>query len=1054
MIYGKIIKSSILFNANNLSMRKISLLLVFLGFIGLQVVFAQTRQITGTVTSSEDGTSIPGVSIVVKGSTLGIITDMDGKFTLKVPQTAKQLSVSFVGMNTMEVALTAASNYSIKMSPENVAVGEVVVTALGIAKEKKSLGYSVQDVKGEDLVKAKEVNVINSLQGRVSGAQITSASGAVGASSRIVIRGVSSLSGNNQPLFVVDGIPIDNANFGSSTTDGTNRGNGAADINPDDIETLTVLKGANASALYGTRASAGVIVVTTKKGKKGEKLSVSLSNTTTFETPLRLPDFQNGYGQGNGGQFSYVDGAGGGVNDGVDESWGPKLDAGLMIPQFSSVDANGVAQPAPWISHPNNLKDFFEVGSTVSTNVSLTGGSDKSSFRLSFTKLNQNGMVPNTDYGKNTLSFSATSNPVDKLTFSANGNYVSAMSDNQPGYGYAANNVMQQFTWTGRQVDYTLLRDKQYNEDGSIYNWNHNYHNNPYMTLKENLSPMRRDRFFGNAMVKYQFTSYLSAFVRTGGDIYSNFTSSRRFVGDMDYPKGYYGETVNLFKETNTDFLIAFEKSFLENFNFTLNFGGNRMDRITQQNTGEAPELAVPGVYNVANSAVTPRTSNYYSSKRINSLYGFGQLSYKNALFLEYSLRNDWSSTLAKGNNSYLYPAISLSGVVTDLLKIKSNVLSFAKVRASWAQVGGDTSPYSLEPTVAFGSGWNASTKLLNLAVPNTLPNPLLKPQKNESLEFGADMRFFLDRVRLDVTYYNQKSINQIVDIPISAASGYTAKSINAGRIDNKGYEALLSITPVKTKNFKWDITMNFAKNQNKVVELAEGIERFRLGGYWSLDVLAIPGGAYGVLWGYDFKRDPNNNIIFTNGLPSQGDLKELGNATPDWMGGILNEFYYKGFNASVLIDTKQGGDIYSMTTTWGRYAGALKETLIGREGGIVGVGVMPDGNGGYKTNTVVAGAEAFNKASYVSDIAYSSVFDASYVKLREIKFGYTFKNSLTLPFKDVSISIVGRNLAILSTTVPHIDPETAFSSGNVQGLEYGQLPSARSYGFSVGFKF
>ena len=1035
-------------------MKKISLLLAFLGFIGLQVVFAQTRELSGVVTSGEDGTSIPGASIVVKGTTLGTVTDMEGKFTLKVPQSAKALLVSFVGMKSSEVALANGSVYNIKLQPENISVDEVVVTAFGITKEKKSLGYSVQDVKGDAIVQAKETNVINSLQGRVSGAQITSASGAVGASARIVIRGVSSLSGNNQPLFVVDGIPMDNANFGGSGNEGTNRGNGAGDINPDDIETITVLKGANASALYGSRASAGVIVVTTKKAKKGEKLMVSLSNTTTFETPLKLPDFQNKYGQGNAGQFSYFDGAGGGINDGVDESWGPKLDAGLMIPQFSSVDANGVAQPAPWVSHSNNVNQLFDIGTTNSTNVSLAGASEKSSFRLSFTNLKQDGMLAYTDYKKKTLAFSASTNPIEKLTFSASGNYVYAGSDNQPGYGYDANNVMQQFTWTGRQVDYSLLRAKQHNEDGSIYNWNHNYHNNPFMTLKENRNILRRDRITGNAMVKYQFTSHLSAFVRTGGDIYNNFSSSRRFVGDMDYPNGYYGETVNLFREVNTDFIVAYERAINKNFNLTFNLGGNRMDRVTQQNTGSAPELAVPGVYNVANSAVTPTTSNYYASKRVNSLYVFGQLGYKNMVFLDYSVRNDWSSTLPSNNNSYYYPALSVSGVLTDLFKVESNVLSFAKLRASWAQVGGDTDPYSLAPTVAFGGGWNASKKLLNLAVPNLLPNTTLKPQTNESLEFGADVRLFQNRVRVDVTYYNQKSINQIVNIPISAASGYNAKTINAGRIDNKGIEVLLEVTPVKTRDFKWDITFNFAKNQNKVVSLAEGVEQFTLGTYWSMQVLAQPGGAYGVLWGYDFKRDPNNNIIYSNGLPSQGDLKNLGNSTPDWLGGMLNEFTYKRFNASFLIDTRQGGNIYSMTTTWGRYAGALNETLIGREGGIVGKGVMSDGNGGYKTNTVVATAEAFNKAAYTSDIAYSSVFDASYIKLREIKFGYTFKNFSKVAIKDLNLSLVGRNLAILSTKVPHIDPETAFTNGNVQGLEYGQLPSARSLGFSISCKF
>jgi TonB-linked SusC/RagA family outer membrane protein len=1035
-------------------MKKLSMLIV-LFVLGISTILAQTRVITGTVSSAEPGEGpIPGVTVQVKGTTIGAATDANGKYSITVPTSATTLIFSYIGMKSQEVQIAGRSVIDGVMESDIMGLDEVVVTALGISREKKALGYSVQDVTGEEITKAKETNIINSLQGRVSGAQITATSGAVGASSRIVIRGVSSLSGNNQPLFVVDGIPISNADFGDTGTDGTNKGSGAADINPDDIETITVLKGANASALYGSRASAGVIVITTKKGRRGQNLSVDINNTTTFESPLRLPDFQDKYGQGNGGAFSFVDGAGGGINDGVDESWGPQLDIGLMIPQFSSIDANGVAQPAPWISHPDNVKDFFDLGHTISTNVSMTGGSDKSSFRLSFTNLDQKGMVPNTEYKKNTMSFNASSNPVDKLTFAASGSYVNAKSDNQPGYGYNANNVMQQFTWTGRQVDYSVLKAKQRNADGSIFNWNRNYHNNPYMTLYENLNTLNRDRFIGNATVTYQFTPWLSAYARTGGDIYSNSTSERKFVGDMDYRKGNYYEDVRSFREINSDFLFTATKSLGADFDVSFNAGAIRMDRRYQRNTGEAPELAIPGVYNVANSAVTPRVSNYISYKRINSVLAFGQFGYKNALFLDYSLRNDWSSTLPKEHNSYFYPSVSLSAVMTDLMNIKSDFFTFGKLRASWAQVGSDTDPYQLEPTVAFGDGWNAGTKLLNLAVPNTLPNAELKPQMNKSLEFGADLRFFMDRIRLDLTYYNQQSINQIVSIAVSGSSGYLNKMVNAGQINNSGIELLLSITPVKTSNLTWDVTFNFAKNKNEVVELAEGIEQFLLGGYWSLQVLAVPNQAYGVLYGYDFERDPNGNVIFYDGLPSQGDLKALGNVTPDWIGGMMNEFSWKGLNASFLIDMKKGGDVYSMTTTWGRYAGALEETLIGREGGIVGDGVMPDGDGGYVKNTVVADCEYFNKSSYVSDIAYSSVFDASFVKLREIRLGYTFSNLGNLPVKEVSVSAVGRNLAILSTKVPHIDPETAFSSGNVQGLEYGQLPSARSIGFSVGLKF
>ena len=1034
-------------------MNRLKLLLALFVFTGFSSLMAQTVTIKGNVTSDEDGLPIPSVAVTVQGTTIGTLTDADGRYTITAPASAANLVFTFVGMTPVVEPINGRTTINMVMNVEMKGLEEIVVTALGISRDKKALGYSVQDVSGDEIAKAKETNIINSLQGRVSGAQITATSGSVGASSRIVIRGVSSLSGNNQPLFVVDGIPISNADFGDIGTDGTNKGSGAGDINPDDIETLTVLKGANASALYGSRASAGVIVITTKKGKKGEKLAVNITNSTTFETPLRLPDFQNGYGQGNAGAFSYVDGAGGGINDGVDESWGPQLDIGLMIPQFSSVDENGVAQPAPWISHPDNVKDIFEVGNTITTNVSMTGGSERSNFRLSFTDMRQKGMVPNTDYFKKTLAFSASSNPVDKLTFSASGNYVLANSNNQPGYGYTANNIMQQFTWTGRQVDYTLLRDKQRNPDGSIYNWNHNYHNNPYMTLLENLNPMNRDRLIGNAMVKYQFTPWLSAFVRSGGDIYTNSANERKFVGDMDFRKGNYFEDVRQSREINTDFLLSFEKTFGQDWLFTLNAGGNRMDRRYQRNTGEAPELAIPGVYNVANSSVTPRVSNYSSEKRINSLYVFGQVGFRNALFLDYSVRNDWSSTLPIENSSYIYPGVSLSAVVTDLLGMDSDILSFAKVRGSWAQVGGDTDPYQLEPTVSFGDGWNASTKLLNLYVPNELPDAQLKPQMNESIEVGADLRFFIDRIRVDLTYYQQKSINQIVSVPTSGSSGYTSKIINAGRIDNKGFEVLLTVTPVKISDFRWDVTFNWSKNKNEVVELAPGIDQFVLGTYWDMQLIAAPGKPYGVLLGYDYDRDPDGNIIFTDGLPSQGELKDVGNITPDWIGGMLNEFSWKGLNASFLIDMKKGGDLYSMTTTWGRYAGALEETLIGREGGIVGVGVMPDGEGGYVTNTVVADAEQFNKAAYNNNLQWSSVFDDTYIKLREIKIGYSFGNIGNV-LKDLNLSVVGRNLAILYTKVPHVDPETAFSSGNVQGFEYGQLPSARSIGFSIGASF
>jgi len=1034
-------------------MRKLSFLLVLLLLTAMQVLAQRT--ITGKVTSAEDGIGIPGVTVLEKGTSNGVLTDMDGKYSIPVLKTATALQFSFVGMQKKEVALTSSNILDVVMQSEATNIEGVVVTALGISRDKKSLGYSVQDVKGEDLSKAREANVVNSLTGKVAGVQITNSSGAVGASSRIVLRGATSLSGDNQPLFVVDGVPISNSNFGNTGTDGVNRGSGVGDINPDDIESVSVLKGPNAAALYGSRASNGVIIITTKKGKMGKKgIGVAYSNTSTFETPLRLPDYQNEYGQGSGGQFSFVDGANGGINDGVDESWGPKLDVGTNIPQWNSPVVNGVRQPTPWISHPSSIDDFFNIGSAITHNIAIDGGDEKANFRISYTNFNQKGMVPNTDFKRNTFALSAGGSPSKNLKIEGNANYVHSGSDNQPGYGYDAQNVMQQFIWGGRQLYIPDL--KQYkNEDGSKRNWNYNYHNNPYFTLNENLNTLDRDRLYGNNKITYKFTEYLSGRIGVGIDNWTNHNTSRIAYNDNDNKFGYYGEGKQTFRETNEDFLLMFNNKITESINLSLNVGGNMMQSTYQTSTVEAPELAVEGVYNVSNSKVTQKASNYFREKRINSLYASGQVSYK-SVFLDFSARNDWSSTLPTENNSYFYPSASLSAVISDMLTAKPTWLSLAKARISWAKVGSDTDPYQLLPVLSFGEGWNASTKLLNQFVPNVLPNAELKPQQTSSFEGGLNLSFFMNRVNLDVTYYNQKTTDQIIPIPISNAAGYSSKVINAGEIDNKGIEVSLGIIPIKTASgFEWGIDFNYAKNTNEVVELYPGIDQYLLGTYWDLKVMAIPGQPMGSLYGYDFQRDPNGNIINLDGVPQKGDLKILGNYTPDWIGGLNNSFKFKGVEFSFLLDFHKGGDIYTMTNSWGRYAGVLKESLIGREGGIVGVGVKL-GNDGvtYVPNDVVVTAEEYNHAAYSNAIGVSSIFDATYLKLREMKLGYTFNKLGKLPINSLSVNIVGRNLALLYSVVPHVDPETSFSNSNVQGLEFGQLPSARSLGFSIGIKF
>jgi len=1054
-------------------MRKFTLFFVFLLFVGMQAALAQ-MEVKGTVHDAKDGTPLPGVSIVVKGTLTGTVTDINGKYVLTVPAGYNELIFSFIGMLTKELKIDGKLVMDVPMEDDVVGLNEVVVTALGISREKKSLGYAVQDMKGEELAKAKETNIVNSLSGKISGVQITNSSGAVGSSSRIVIRGASSLGGNNQPLFVVDGIPISNTDFATgdglggggavvSKNNGVNRGNGAADINPDDVESISVLKGPNAAALYGSRAANGVILITTKSGATGaarrKGMNIELSNSTTFEKPLRLPSYQNSYGQGAEGVFAYADGLGGGIKDNVDESWGPKLDAGLLIPQYDSPIVDGVRQATPWISHPNNVKDFLETGVTTTTNLAIVGGYTDANFRLSYTNMNQTGMLPNTDYKRNTLAFGASANATDKLNISGSINYVMANSDNLPGYGYDGQNVFQQFNWAARQVNYPDLKNYR-NPDGTLYNWNHNYHNNPYFTLNENLNTLNRDRIFGNGKILYKFTDYLSAFVRTGADNYNNLSTERAAMGDIDNPNGFYDESLSAFKEINADFLVMFNKGLSKDFNLNVNVGGNIMDQKYHSTFGAADELALDGVYTLTNSRVPYRTISTERDKRINSLYFSAQLAFMNALFLDVTGRNDWSSTLPKANNSYFYPSFTLSSVLTDLIKMKDNkTLSYAKVRAGWARVGSDTDPYQLLPVVSFGEGWNSSTKYANLFVPNSLPNANLKPQFVSSIEVGAELKFFMNRISLDLTYYNQKTTNQIIAIPVSASSGYITMMTNAGEIDNSGIEISLGLVPIKSDNgFNWDIFFNFAKNKNEVVSLANGVEQYELGTYWDLKVMAIPGQPYGSLYGYDYKRDPDGNIINVNGVPVQGDLKILGNYQPHWVGGMNNDLSWKGFDLSFLIDVHMGGEMYSMTNAWGRYAGGLEPTLIGREGGIVGIGVKEvtdaDGNITYVTNDVVVTAEEYNHAAFTNSIAVGSIFDASYVKLREIRFGYTFKNLGDFPIKGVTISLVARNLALLYSKIPNIDPETSFTNGNVQGLEYGQLPSARSFGFNINLKF
>ncbi len=1051
---------------------------VLLCLLSLSVAQAQTRVIEGKVVD-ENTEPIPGVNVLVKGTGQGTITDIEGQYRLNVSENADALMFSYVGYETQEVPIGTRSIIDVNLAVDAQQLGEVVVTALGVEREAKALGYAVQEIQGESITQARETNLVNSLSGRVAGVNVTGSSTTLGGSSRITIRGESSLDINkNQPLFIVDGVPINNNVVGSSGSGNleTDYGNGAAEINPDDVESISVLKGPNAAALYGSRAANGVIIITTKSGKGTRGSGISVNSTATFETPLRLPDWQDVYGQGNRGQFAFVDGSGAGIADGVDESWGPRMD-GQPIPQFDSprdvpgFRAGDIAvapdgstiTPTPWQSYPDNVSDFFETGVTLTNNIALSGGNEDGSFRLSYTNLDQTGMLPNTDQRRNTMLFSGNYNLTDKLKANAMVNYIRTRSDNRPSISYGTESIMYLWVWYGRQINTGNLRNywQPGLEGRQQFNYNYNYHDNPYFTMYENTNGQAKDRILGNISLTYDFTDELSLMVRSGTDFYRELRDRKRAFSTQRFPFGMYREDNIFFEERNTDFLLSYNKTFDENWDIGVSFGGNRMDQTYEYNELVAPQLSIPEIYNFGNSRVDLQAQEFTNRKRINSLYGLARIGYQNVLFLDLTARNDWSSTLPAGNNSYFYPSVSASAVVSDIVELPS-FIAFAKLRAGWAQVGNDTDPYQLTNVYNYLPAFDNFQRVTESSV---IRNPELKPEIVSSFEIGTDLRFFEGRIGLDFTYYNMSSRNQILEIDVDRTSGYSSTVINAGEIRNRGVEVMLSGTPIELNNgFKWDINFNWTRNRGEVVELAEGIPSYRIAGNRGAEILAVPGERMGDIYGSVFQRHNGEIIYNESGFPLRtSDLEKVGNYNPDWMAGIYNTLTYKGFNLGVLLDIRQGGVIVSQTTWIGRNAGQLEGTVVGRENGMVGNGVIVTGRDeagnitSVRPNDVVVPARDWNYQYFRRENNIeAATWDASFTKLREIQFGYTFSNSLfgSTPFRDVNLSIVGRNLA-LWTQNPHIDPENMSMSGGtlVPGVENMAYPTPRSIGFNLNFK-
>ncbi|MDF2775446.1 MAG: TonB-dependent outer membrane protein SusC/RagA [Geminicoccaceae bacterium] len=1055
---------------------------LLMGMVPAMASAQQATTVSGRVTN-EAAAPVPGASVSIPALGVGSYTSNDGRFTFTVPANrVTGQSVSLVARRigytpiTASVTLSGTSvTHDFRLATATTQLEGVVVTALGLEREKRSLGIAAQSVQGNDLNKTQTPNIVNALSGKVAGVKVTGSTN-FGGSARIVIRGENSISGNNQPIWIVDGVAVDNSNFTHGTQargyGGLDYGNAISDLNTEDIENISVLKGPAAAALYGSRAANGAIVITTRSGRNAPRgFQATASSNVTFDQINKLPDYQNSYGQGSSGQFEFVNGLDAGTNDGVDESWGPKLDAGLMIPQWFS---NGA--PAPWVSSPNNVRDFFQTGMSISNNISATGSGERANFRLSFGNEQLKGIVPTSRLDRLTAGLNGTASLSEKLQANASVQYIRNKARNRPGTGYDELNPLMGFTWFGRNVDTRQLEAmmtdstiQEYNRQNGVdytdmVNWNYSYHSNPYWNLYRNSNSDDRNRMLGAAQLQYKPLTWLTAMVRTGTDFYNqkrDHAFDQGWIGGYggdgytngDYSQGGFGTASDFVNENNTDFLLTAVTTPLERLGLTINLGGNRRTRSLTQRWMGTDKLVTPGVYNMTNAGTAYKPVQYDERRQINSLYGTTQFAFNDYFFVDVTGRNDWSSTLPKGKNSYFYPSVSSSLVFTDLLPATKAIgLSYGKLRGAWTRVGSDANPYLLTLTYTSADAYYGNPRF---AVPNTVTNPELKPEQTQAWEVGTELSFLDGRAGLDLTYYQKRTTDQILTASVAPSTGFSSAAVNAGELSNKGIEVQFTGTPIKASRadgFSWDVTANYAHNKNKLESLYGSSNTYLIGSkFFNVSVEARVGEPFGSIVGRDFRIDSASGkkiLSGTTGAPLAAlTTSILGNVQPKWTGGFINTFRYKGFDLSGQIDARIGGQLYSATNAWGKYAGILAETVQGREDSVLVEGVLANGTPVSRKIP----AETYWHAMGYNGGDRDNIVDASFVKLRELRLGWAIPQSLLsgLSGYRMNVALIGRNLW-MHANAPHIDPETAFSAGNQQGFEMGQLPSTRSLGFQV----
>ncbi|WP_143061550.1 SusC/RagA family TonB-linked outer membrane protein [Dyadobacter sp. SG02] len=1052
---------------------------------------AQERAVTGSVTAQDDGTVLAGVNIKVRNANTGTQTDGSGAYSIKVVGDTTVLVFSYIGFQTQEVKVGSRSKLDIALAEDTRQLGEVVVTALGIRREEKSLGFGAQKIDGGELSNVREANLVHSLSGKLAGVQVAGNTGSMGGSAKINIRGINSIYGNSNPLFVVDGMPMENRNTNSLDQQrgagGYDFGNSIQDLNPNDVDNVTVLKGAAATALYGSRGSNGVIVITTKKGGKSQKPNLSYSFGYNIDKVYKLPRYQNRYGGGfefnrvyydehpeafpDGRQGTYNDNDGLGSYDllaqyATDESWGPKFEGQLYRPYWSWDKDRGnpdFGKVVPWEAQPNNIRSFFETGGTFNHNVSLDGATDKGSYRISYSNFDQKFILPNSRLVRHNASINASYQAIKNLTISGAANFVTHSAKGRPGTGYGddGSNVMVQFTqWGQRQVDFDKMKEYQL-PDGTQLTWNRSswfnptprYSNNPYWVRHKNYETDGRTRVFGNLSASYQLTQGLTAEVKYMTDTYFETQEERVAIGSQytsQYWLNKYGHLENNFQG-----LLSYNRSFTKDFSWNANVGMNRMTRTGSTLISKTVDGLSSNVFSLEASMGRPDITDLKTKKRINSVFASSSLGYKDLLFLDLGARNDWSSALPVKNNSYFYPSGSVSWIASSL--IDASWLNFLKLRAALAQVGNDTDPYNVTLAYLLYQPFGTDSRV---AVPNTLPNPDLKPEITSEYELGTELKVLNSRLGLNLSYYNRRTRNQIIPLSRSAATGATYKYVNAGLLENKGIELSLNASPVSTENFKWDITLNWAKNNNKIVRLTTDQKTMVLANAsFAVQLEAREGESFGSIVGYDFVyNEKGQKVVNEDGVYLRSEeQKVLGSVLPSFTGGVINAFRYKGFNLSALVDFQKGGSFFSTTQMFGRETGILEETAVGsiREDGIIAEGVKQDGtpndvtidardhfssngNGGYNINSI-------------------DVIDASYIYLRELSLGYSLPSEWIskTPFSKVRVALTGRNLWLIKSNSRHVDPTAVTNSiSNWQGLEGGALPSVRSMGVNVSFGF